>query len=56
VQPPLALTAAEYAVPTVPLGSDVVVMARPPDVAWMTTLYAFCEVPPPHPVTFAVKE
>jgi len=38
------------------LGTEEVVMARPPDVAsWMTTLYAFCEVPPPHPVTFMAK-
>jgi hypothetical protein len=56
VQPPLALTAPEYGVPTVPLGREVVVMAMPDIVAWITTLYALCEVPPPHAVTFTVKE
>lgn len=57
MQPPLALTTAEYAVPTVPLGSEVVVMARVEDIfAPMSTLYALSEVCPPQPVTFTVKE
>lgn len=39
------------------MGREVVVIPIPPDVAdWMATLYDLCEVPPPHPVTFTVKE
>ena len=51
------MTTAEYAVPVVPLGREVVEMPRLPDVlAWTTTLYAISEVPPPQAVTFKVKE
>ena len=39
-----------------PLGRVVVVMLRVPDFVAMTALYATCEVPPPQPVTFTVKE
>jgi hypothetical protein len=57
VQPPLALIAAEYALPTVSLGREAVSIARPPEVfARIATLYAFCVVPPPHPLTFMAKE
>lgn len=57
VQPPLAATTAEYVVPTVPLGREVVVIARLADVFGpITTLYASWSVPPPQPVTFTVKE
>ena len=51
------MTTAEYPVPMVPLGTDVVVMTTPPDVAAsMATLYALCEVAPPQAVTFTVNE
>ena len=39
-----------------PLGTVVVVMLRVPDFVAIMALYATCEVPPPHPVTFTVKE
>ena len=49
--------AAEYALPTVSLGRDVVSMESPPEVfARIATLYAFCVVAPPHAVTFTAKE
>ena len=40
-----------------PLGKEVVIIATLLDVAaWTTTLYDFCEIWPPQPVTFTVKQ
>ena len=56
VHPPLALTAAEQALPTIPFGRFVVLIATPGVVACMATLYETSDTCPPHPVTFAVNE